>query len=235
MKGEPVIPAPIPSFRTPSGALPGGRGVSPVSGADPLVLIDESVPASAELVRAMRGKPKIVRLERSGEPLQVLAHAVEAAGTAASSVHLFSHGAPGALMLTAGGIGPASLLLEHRCIADLRAALAGRPLVLYGCAIGQGETGQRFVTALSYVLDAPVLATSTPTGAAERGGDWVLDVAAGDRPEAFPELIDAERAADWPGLLPGSGSVTSSAGDGAETKSADPSPGRRRAERSGRT
>ncbi|WP_292883691.1 DUF4347 domain-containing protein [Nisaea sp.] len=192
---------------------PTGRETRPGRRDAALVLIDAGVPAPGLLAKSLTDTPEILHIGRNGGPLQVLERAVRDAAPSASSVHLFCHGRPGALSLSAGDLDLDAIARDTDGIAALRQALAGRPLVLYGCSVGRGDIGRRFVTALSFALDVPVLASSTPTGNAGRGGDWVLDVAAGDRPEAFLELIDPERAAAWPGLLPGTTNVTTAAGD----------------------
>lgn len=175
------------------------------------MLIDRGLPAVDVLIGAMTGAPEIIRLGLGVDPLQALECAVRAAGAHASSVHLFSHGKPGVLELSAGELSLATLSRGDRRLDDLRCALAGRPLVLYGCSVGRGVVGRRLVEALTLALDAPVFASSTPTGAAARGGDWVFDVSAGARADTFPVLLDPERAARWPGLL--AVNVTSTLGD----------------------
>jgi autotransporter-associated beta strand protein len=175
------------------------------------VLIDVGLPAVDILIQAMTGTPEIVRLGPGADPLHALEYAVRTAGAHASSVHLFSHGRPGVLELSAGEIGLETLARGDRRLDELRRMLAGRPLTLYGCSVGGGDAGRRFVEALSLALDAPVLASSTPTGAAARGGDWMFDVAAGGRADMVPALLDPERAALWPGLL--TVDVTSTLGD----------------------
>lgn len=190
--------------------MPGGAHLpGQVDGA--FVLLDSGLPASDLLMQAMTGTPEIVRLGSAVSALEVLADGIKRADRHASSVHLFSHGRPGALELSAGEVSLDTLTRDAHGIADLRRALAGRSLVLYGCSVGHGIAGRRLVEALSLALDAPVFASSTPTGAAARCGDWMFDVAAGARADMVPALLDPERAARWPGLL--AVDVTSTLGD----------------------
>ncbi|WP_028467231.1 DUF4347 domain-containing protein [Nisaea denitrificans] len=183
----------------------------PESSHAPFVLLDSGLPAPDLLMQAMTGAPDVVRLGAAADAFQVLGDAIRRASPRASSVHLFSHGRPGVLSLSAGEVSLDTLTRDAYGIAGFRRALAGRPLVLYGCSVGRGAAGQRFVEALSFALDAPVHASSTPTGAAGRGGDWKLDVAAGMSPGDLRPLFDPERAAAWPGLL--AVDVTSTLGD----------------------
>ncbi|WP_093152388.1 DUF4347 domain-containing protein [Thalassobaculum litoreum] len=176
-----------------------------------LAVIDLAVPARAALAGVLVGRHRICLLGDTTDPFQSLADALSRPDAPATSVHVFSHGEPGVLHLGGERISLATLQRHHAGIAGLRRALAGRSLVLYGCSVGRDEVGRRFVETLSRVLVAPVLASSTPTGGRLYGGDWKLDVAAGGAPDAFPCLIDPQRAARWPGLL--AVNVTSTLGD----------------------
>ncbi|MEQ8334582.1 DUF4347 domain-containing protein [Nisaea sp.] len=200
-----------PGHLSPSAPWSGVNGAIKGHDGPALVLVDAGLPAPDLLIRAMTGGPEIVRLGRDAGALETLCRAVREAGPDAASMHLFSHGRPGVLALSSGEIGLETLVRGGRLIDGLRRALAGRPLTLYGCSVGRGATGRRFVEALSLALDAPVFASSTPTGAKARGGDWIFDVAAGARAGIFPALLDPERAARWPGLL--AVDVTSTLGD----------------------
>lgn len=186
-------------------------GVTPASVGAGLAVIDLAVPAREELAGALAGLHRTCLLGNTSAPFQSLADALSRTGAPTPSIHVFSHGEPGVLHLGGQRISLATLQRHHAGIACLRRALAGRPLVLYGCSIGRDEIGHRFVQLLSRSLAAPVLASSTPTGGRLYGGDWKLDVAAGGAPDAFPCLIDPQRAARWPGLL--AVNVTSTLGD----------------------
>ena len=175
----------------------------------PLAIIDAYVPDQEALVGLLAGSCEIARLEERGSPIAALAHLIAAAGEDRTSIHMFSHGAPGLLQLAGSQVTEADLARPD--IAALRQALRGRPLVLYGCSVGRDDIGRRFVEALSAALAAPVLASSTPTGSAPRGGDWDFDVAVGARPEHVQLPFGPARMAAWPGLL--MATVTNTAGD----------------------
>ena len=176
-----------------------------------LAVVDRGVSRRDELSQIFAARHRVAELGAGPLPFSALADLVERGAADISSVHLFSHGEPGALHLGGERISLETLQQHHTGIAELRQALAGRPLILYGCSVGREEIGRRFVDLLSCVLAAPVVASSTPTGGRLYGGDWKLDVATGRTPEAFPSLIDPRRAARWPGLL--DVDVTSTLGD----------------------
>ncbi|MDF1791192.1 MAG: DUF4347 domain-containing protein, partial [Thalassobaculaceae bacterium] len=174
-----------------------------------LAVIDFGVASAEELETALVEPLRVVRTQRTWDGLAALSRPLVDASI--ESVHLFCHGEPGVLHLAGEQISLETVLRAGGRVADLRRALAGRPLILYGCSAGRGEIGRRFVEVLSLALAAPVLASSTPTGGRARGGSWTLDVASGAEPDAFPRLLDPERAAHWPGLL--TVDVTSTLGD----------------------
>ncbi|WPZ34021.1 DUF4347 domain-containing protein [Thalassobaculum sp. OXR-137] len=174
-----------------------------------LAVIDTAVPHQAPLLNLLTNACRIAGLAKRISPILGLAAAIAQAGRGLSSIHLFSHGAPGLVHLAGSHVTEADLARPD--IAALRQALAGRPLVLYGCSVGRGQIGRRFVEALSAALAAPVLASSTPTGAAWRGGDWAFDLSAGARPHHSELPFGPTRMATWPGLL--MATVTSTAGD----------------------
>jgi hypothetical protein len=176
-----------------------------------LAVIDRGVSRRKELTQTFAAPHLRAEVGAHSQPFGALADLIDRDGPDIASVHVFSHGEPGVLHLAGHRISLATLPQHHTGIAELRRALARRPLVLYGCSVGRDEIGRRFVEVLSSVLTAPVIASATPTGGRLYGGDWTLNVAAGGTPEAVPSLLDPERAARWPGLLPVN--VTSDLGD----------------------
>ncbi|TAN55976.1 MAG: DUF4347 domain-containing protein, partial [Magnetospirillum sp.] len=115
------------------------------------------------------------------------------------AIHVLSHGSEGALYLgtdavTEAGLASATVQAE---LAEIGHALkAGGDLLIYGCSVGAGETGAAFVADLATLTGADVAASADATGSSARGGNWVLETAAG--PVATPSLSFA----DYDGLLP---------------------------------
>ena len=94
------------------------------------------------------------------------------------ALHIVSHGAPGKVFL--GG----TILSEHTLPTPyapaLRGALAGAGhLMLYGCEVAKGAHGRNFIVRLESTLGRTVAASKTPTGAAEKVGDWALQTITG--------------------------------------------------------
>lgn len=92
------------------------------------------------------------------------------------AIHLVSHGASGALHLGALTLTESNLGLYVKELAAVRRALKpGGDLLLYGCEVAAGQTGQKFVSALSRETQAAVAASVNKTGAKSLGGDWLLE------------------------------------------------------------
>ncbi len=97
--------------------------------------------------------------------------------------------------------------LAQPAVRDALRSLRGRvaSLSIYACESAKGVAGQAFVEELSQLLNSTVAASTTPTGHAQLGGDWLLERVAGASllrgpvPRAPPAL--AERALAWRGLL----------------------------------
>jgi hypothetical protein len=97
-----------------------------------------------------------------------------------SAIHIADHGAPGRLRLGACILDMDTLADRVADLRKLGDGLApGGALLLWGCEIGQGATGGRFVAALSRLLARDVAASDDSTGPRHLGGDWELEVVSG--------------------------------------------------------
>ena len=96
------------------------------------------------------------------------------------AIHLFSHGKPGELNL-------GTILLNNDNIKEYSDQLSviGNALseegdiLIYGCNVAKGNTGEEFITNLSKATKADVAASNDLTGNIDLGGDWELEVQTG--------------------------------------------------------
>ena len=112
------------------------------------------------------------------------------------AVHVLSHGNAGALQLGNRTLDNAGLADASELLRRWRLALAPEAdLLLYGCAVAEGEAGVQFVHKLADLVGADVAASTDATGSALLGGDWVLEASTG--------VIEAQvlAAAGYDGLL----------------------------------
>lgn len=168
-----------------------------------VVVLDRTVPDPDAFLAAVPAGFDVLRPGPAADPLDALLRPLDGAPSC-TSLHVVSHGRPGALLL-GGDTLDAAALRERR--DEIEAIGRGRGLgpaaavFLYGCEVAAGAEGQAFVETLGALLgaDVAVAASATPTGCAERGGDWRLEVSVG-HPAGRP-LFGPREMAGYRGLL----------------------------------
>ncbi|MBU8874085.1 DUF4347 domain-containing protein [Reyranella sp. MMS21-HV4-11] len=147
------------------------------------ILLDGSRPALAQMAAALAGRRDL------------------------AVVHVIAHGRAGQIDFAAGAVTRACLPAHADDLALLRRALsAAGELRLWSCEAALGPEGAVFVAALGDALGAPVLASTRLVGAADRAGQWELDVPAGVSP---PPPLTPSGVAAFAGVL---ASFTATAG-----------------------
>ncbi|MFO0867050.1 MAG: DUF4347 domain-containing protein, partial [Gemmataceae bacterium] len=138
------------------------------------------------------------------------------------TIHLFSHGADGALLLGNGWLDLADMDDYSADLSEWRKALApGVDFFVYGCNVAEDEKGRAFVDQLALTLHADVAASSNLTGSSQLGGDWTLEYRVGSidggnafRSEQWAGLLAFETSGLW---ISSKTSATTSAGSGGVT------------------
>lgn len=96
------------------------------------------------------------------------------------SIQIFSHGSPGTLYLGSTTLTNENLASYSGSFASIGASLTeSGDILLYGCSVGAGDTGQAFIESLAMATGADVAASVDATGAEVLGGDWVLEQVTG--------------------------------------------------------
>ncbi|MGY0782380.1 SwmB domain-containing protein, partial [Azospirillum argentinense] len=117
------------------------------------------------------------------------------------AIHVLSHGFEGGLQLGSGRFDTRALAQRVEELASIASSLApDGDILLYGCNVASGR-GADFLTALADATGANVVASRTPTGAADRGGDWDLDWVHG-AVRTTPLRIDSYRGVMTPASPP---------------------------------
>lgn len=171
--------------------------ISRNEGRKEVAFVDTSVADYKALEAGVRDGVAIVEFDGSKDGLaQIAQWARDNSGY--DAIHILSHGSEGALNLGSTVLSEASLSSPavQAELADIGRALnADGDLLLYGCDTAAGAGGQQFVDDLARLTGADVAASNDASGAAAKGGDWTLEVRAGD--------IEARALAiaDYQGLL----------------------------------
>uniref|UniRef100_UPI0035B2446B cadherin domain-containing protein n=1 Tax=Zoogloea sp. TaxID=49181 RepID=UPI0035B2446B len=117
-----------------------------------------------------------------------------------SAIHVVGHGASGTAQLGASTLDAESIFQRAGEIAAWGDALTDEAdLLLYGCDVGDGASGRSLVASLAQLTGADVAASDDPTGSAQYGGDWMLEVRSG-AVEALP-FASSELQLEWNGVL----------------------------------
>jgi hypothetical protein len=140
-------------------------------------VLDPAVPDRSTLIAGLRPGVELLELSSSCDGIAGIAStlaATRALGPIAT-LHVISHGAPGALVLGGTRLTEANLPVHADALLTLRDILApDSQLLLYGCEVAKGPEGRAFVQALSELMSADVAANEFPTGSADLGGTWQL-------------------------------------------------------------
>ena len=96
------------------------------------------------------------------------------------SIQIVSHGSTGTLYLGSTVLDAANLGCYQTSLQTIGQALAETgDLLLYGCNVAAGQTGQALIEALAKATGADVAASNDLTGSTGQGGDWILESSQG--------------------------------------------------------
>ena len=116
------------------------------------------------------------------------------------AIHIYSHGDSGQLLLGNLALTQDNLSQYQTQLQILGNALTKTgDLLLYGCNVAEGETGQSFIEALSQYTQSDVAASTDLTGSALLGGDWVLEANSGSIESG--NLLSADTQQGYAGVL----------------------------------
>ena len=152
-----------------------------------LVFIDSKVDDYAILVAGITKNLEVVLLDCNCNGIAQITQALKRRFNL-SSLHIIAHGEVGKLWLGNGFINSNTLEQYSDHLQSWGAALApDADILLYGCNVAAGQTGQQFVQLFSQLTGADVAASNNLTGSAALGGDWELEVKIGnvEAPIAF--------------------------------------------------
>ena len=144
-----------------------------------LVFIDASVPEQDVLVEGLAEDTEVIVLEAGRDGVEQISEALDGR-EGLTSIHIVSHGDDGVLRL-------GNTLLSSRNMDQYTTQLTGwgdslteqADILIYGCDVANGETGQDFIEQLAQMTGADINASTDATGSAELGGDWELEASAG--------------------------------------------------------
>ncbi|WP_415036481.1 DUF4347 domain-containing protein, partial [Azonexus sp.] len=146
----------------------------PAQSAATLIIIDARVPNYESIINQLPADAT-VRVVQGGESgLNVVGS--ELAKGQFEAVHILSHGTPGSFTLGTDTLNNDSLAAQSATLSAWANYLTpDADILLYGCDLAQGEQGELFINELARLTSADIAASTNATGAADKGGDWVLE------------------------------------------------------------
>ncbi|RZI44816.1 DUF4347 domain-containing protein [Herbaspirillum sp. HC18] len=150
------------------------------NGRKEVAFIDTALDEYGGLIDDVRAGIEVVLLDGSHDGLaQMAAWAQMRSGY--DALHVLSHGDMGRLVLGTACVNLAVLTERRSELAAIGEVLnAGGDVLLYGCRVAGGSSGQAFIAALARTMQADIAASANPTGPQSLGGDWVLEARIGD-------------------------------------------------------
>ena len=155
-----------------------------------IIFVDSSVQDYQSLIQGIDGA-QIVILNENLSAIDQITNAL-ADQKDIEAVHIVSHGSEGSLKLGADVLNDNNLeTFSDRLKQWGNALTANGDILLYGCDVAAGETGNNFVKRLSELTGADVAASNNLTGSAALGGDWNLEYSTGkiESPLAFQSTV----------------------------------------------
>ncbi|MCS6232747.1 tandem-95 repeat protein, partial [Shewanella baltica] len=164
-----------------------------------LVIIDAAVPDKATFYRGVKPGVDIVEINSSQPGLPQLKQ-ILASHKNLTALHIVSHAAEGELHLGNSKVNAALLKQEIDTFSALKNALVdGADLLLYGCDLASGKSGEELLEIISSNTGLDVAASTNKTGSVDSGGDWDLEIQQGDIQSTL--AFSPKALADFSGVL----------------------------------
>ncbi|MCE7520878.1 DUF4347 domain-containing protein, partial [Halomonas titanicae] len=169
------------------------------TGRNEVIFVDPRVDDYQTLLNGVADDTEVILLDPSANGVEQIAQALAQRGEF-DAIHLVSHGSEGRLALGNSTLDSETLPGYASFLEQWGEALEPNgDILIYGCDVGAGKQGLRFVEALARVTGADVAASDDLTGANSLGGNWVLEQQYGQVETS--SLIGIEQQSTWQGLL----------------------------------
>ncbi len=166
-----------------------------VSTATKVLFVDSRVPDYQQIVAAAAADVKVVILDAEHDGVQQIADALEGMHDVAS-ISIVSHGDSGLLLLGNTALHAGDMGQYQAQLSRIGSAMqTDGEILLYGCDVGAGTTGQSFIQSLADATGAVVAASTDSTGDVAHGGNWDLEIATGTLSSA--PVLDVSKLANY--------------------------------------
>ncbi|MEQ1651594.1 MAG: tandem-95 repeat protein, partial [Hyphomicrobium sp.] len=157
-----------------------------------IAFIDQNVEDIDAIVAGIDPSTEIVLLDGSKSGVDQIASYLSGR-TDVGSIHIFSHGEAGRIYLGTDTLDEATLSqFSDQLLAIGETLSVDGDILIYGCNVAEGDGGAELVRALANMTGADIAASDDATGYAGLGGDWVLEVKAGQIDVSTVAVVDWE-------------------------------------------
>ncbi|MCP4289483.1 MAG: DUF4347 domain-containing protein, partial [Gammaproteobacteria bacterium] len=147
--------------------------------ASEVVIIDAALDNVEQLAKAAPADAYVFLLSQERSGIEQIAN-ILSGFKGVDTLHLFSHGSPGSLVLGSDVVQTNSLAYYSSTLQQFREALSDKAdIVLYGCNAARGAQGREFIEALAEHTGADVAGSTDITGHRMFVGDWDMEVSTG--------------------------------------------------------
>ncbi len=144
-----------------------------------LLFIDAGLADRAVLAASASSSTEIYYLNDQEDAIAQITQTLQGR-SGIDSLHIISHGSSGSLNFANSTLNLATLPSNLTNLRSWQSALTdSADILLYGCDVAQGSSGQAFVNLLAATTGADVAASSDLTGSQSLGGNWNLEVMTG--------------------------------------------------------
>lgn len=145
-----------------------------------IVFVDGKLQDVQQLIAGLPSGTEVVVLDSNKDGLQQIADYLKDRSDV-DAIHLLSHGSEGTVELGNTWLNTQNIGQHSQTLNSIGAALAADgDILIYGCNTGEGTQGATLLNELARLTQADVAASDDETGAASKGGDWLLERQVGE-------------------------------------------------------
>ena len=140
-----------------------------------IVFIDSHIANHQNLIAQLPEDTEVVLLDARLDGIEQILASLQGRMNLAA-IDIISHGSSGTITLGCCVLNRSNLNHYAEQLAQIGQHLTdGGDILLYGCEVAKGKSGQTFIEQLSLLTGADVAASTNLTGATELGGNWLLE------------------------------------------------------------
>ncbi|MEM7759885.1 MAG: DUF4347 domain-containing protein, partial [Cyanobacteria bacterium P01_A01_bin.40] len=152
--------------------------LSLISSSSNIVFIDANIDNYQSLISSI-DNTELMILDSTRDGVEQITE-VLANYSEVDSIHIISHGQSGRLQLGSTEVNTDNLNSYGTNLQRWSNSLVGHgDILLYGCSVGEGITGNDFIANFSQLTNADIAASDDLTGSSHLGGDWDLEITTG--------------------------------------------------------